>query len=214
MSKDEKPNTLKARLADLKTKPPRPDAFELSLRNALARESAMPAQTQAAWQTWVKGHPLLSGAATGLMTALFVLYVATPNMQPRTGMTPSQETKLAQEAMPNPNEQSQVTNKINGATHRVPTQGVALIKFHFSSEVAVADVNMQIELPAGLKFWSKGQELEQNAVAWQSRLKAGENTFPVAISARKEGLYQVMATAEIDGQVVQHEVVIEVFEGA
>ena len=212
MNMDRDQEAMKARLAELKVDPPHQDAFEESLRNALAQDGLETSTSTGSWQTWIKAHPLFSGAAMGLLTALLVLYVGIPQQ----GSTPTAPTH----AVPSvgPTAAKPVIEKAEGpameATHRVPTKGVALIKFHFSSEVAVADVDMQVELPAGLRFWSKGQELEQNAVAWRSGLKAGENTFPVAIFAGKTGTYQVIATAEVDGQVIQHEVVIEVVEEA
>ena len=212
MITDKDQDDIKSRLAGLKVDPPEPDAFETSLRRALAEEGLKAMPPSVGWQAWVKAHPLFSGASMGLLTALVVLYVGLPQ-QSTTSIPPIQKSAIAGLTM-NPSSGQEASHDTAAATHRVPNKGVALIKFHFSSEVAVADVDMQIELPPGLKFWSKGQELEQNAVAWRGGLKAGENTFPVAIFAGQKGTYQVIATAEVDGQRIQHEVRIEVIEDA
>src|SRR5207248_1254335 len=57
---------------------------------------------------------------------------------------------------------------------RVPASKVALIRLNFSADVAVETAQLHVELPAGLSFWSDGEELAQRALDWEQPLSAGD----------------------------------------
>ena len=209
---------LEAVLQSMKTEPPDEAAFREALQDRLLAESSLGATVRL---PWYKRHPILVGTLSGALTAAVILVVAPNFIQPPSVATPAtsslarttSQAELPTAAAPKVNPADAPKSDVE-PTHRVPSQRVALIKFHFSSEVAVTDVDMKIELPQGLKFWSQGKELVQNQVAWMSNLKQGVNTIPVAVFAAAPGRYDVIATAMVDGKPIRHTVVLEVSDEA
>ncbi|MEE2788023.1 MAG: hypothetical protein VX589_11840 [Myxococcota bacterium] len=209
---------VKAVLQSMKADPPDEDGFRDALRARLRAESSLDTPDPL---PWYKRHPIFVGMLSGALTAAMILIVAPNFVRPPTGGSPS-AAPVAQSPVSTQNSPERVAKnepkampaEVVQPTHRVPSKRVALIKFHFSSEVAVTDVDMKIELPQGLKFWSQGKELVQNQVAWMSNLKQGVNTIPVAVFAASPGRYDVIATAMVDGKPVRHTVVLEVSDEA
>jgi hypothetical protein len=96
------------------------------------------------------------------------------------------------------------------AIARVPSSKVALVKIDFVAERAVEDVQFEIMLPDGLRFFSRGQELAERTFRWNGRLLSGSNPLPIAVKGAHPGRYRVIAHAVGDGIDVTHEVVLEV----
>ena len=214
MTDDQKNLPIEAVLRSMKTPPPDDEGFRHLLRERLVQETA--AQPHRHHElSWFKRHPVIIGSLAGAFTASIILVVGFNLMEQRelSSDSPMGQAPVAQNQPPaEKNEKSTVPPP--AVTHRVPSRRVALIKFHFSSEVAVTDVDMKIELPEGLKFWSEGKELVQKQVAWMSNLNEGVNTIPVAVYALAPGRYDVVATALVDGKPVRHTVVLEVSDEA
>jgi hypothetical protein len=99
-------------------------------------------------------------------------------------------------------------------TYRVPSSKVAVIKLNFAATVDVADVDFEVELPEGLAFWSGGQKLAERVFRWPGELRAGDNLIPVVVRGERPGLYRVKARALVAGELVQHEVLLDVRGGA
>jgi hypothetical protein len=99
-------------------------------------------------------------------------------------------------------------------TYLVPSSKVAVIKLNFAASVDVADVDFEVELPEGLAFWSGGKKLAERVFRWPGELHAGDNLIPVVVRGERPGLYRVRARATVAGEIVHHEVVLDVREGA
>ena len=209
--------SIENRLKELKTPPPGADGFRDALRQRLLEDAST--QTGKLNElSWLRRHPILVGVLSGVVTAVLILFAASQFMfQSESGPPSSAQSLASIAAQEKPTNASEPKKKIiqpDKPTHRVPSRRVALIKFHFSSEVAVTDVDMRIQLPSGLKFWSQGKELVQSQVAWMSNLKPGVNTVPVAVYALAAGRYDVVATAQVEGKTIRHKVVLEVIDDA
>jgi len=95
----------------------------------------------------------------------------------------------------------------------VPVSKVAVIKLDFTTDVGVEEADFQVSLPEGLSFWADGQELPLRAFGWTQPLRAGSNVIPVAVRGHKPGRYLLTATAHARGQIIEHDVVLEVTQG-
>ena len=97
-----------------------------------------------------------------------------------------------------------------GPIARVPSAKVALVKIDFVAEKSVEDVQFEIMLPDGLRFFSSGHELAERTFRWNGKLLSGSNPLPIAVKGAHPGRYRVIAHAVGDGIDVTHEVVLEV----
>lgn len=95
----------------------------------------------------------------------------------------------------------------------VPSTKVALIRLNFHADVAVESAELHVELPPGLSFWSGGTELAQRSIAWDQPLAAGDNVIPIAVRGAQAGEYRVVATASVQGQRIEHAVLLKVIDG-
>jgi hypothetical protein len=93
---------------------------------------------------------------------------------------------------------------------RVPEAKVALVKIDFVSGKEIDDVNFEILLPDGLRFYSGGHELAERSFQWQGKLSSGSNLVPIAVKGVRPGLYHVIAHATGDNLDVSQDVVLEV----
>jgi hypothetical protein len=93
---------------------------------------------------------------------------------------------------------------------RVPETKVALVKIDFVAEHDVDDVDFEITLPDGLRFFSKGAQLAERSFRWKDSLKKGSNPIPIAVKGPKAGRYRVIAHAIGPDLDVTHEVWLEV----
>jgi hypothetical protein len=94
--------------------------------------------------------------------------------------------------------------------HRVPEAKVALVKIDFVADRDVDDVQFEITLPDGLRFFSGGQQLAERSFRWQGKLSAGSNPIPIAVKGPRAGRYRVIAHAVGPSLDITHEVVLEV----
>jgi hypothetical protein len=97
---------------------------------------------------------------------------------------------------------------------RLPADKVAVIHLTFTAEVSMDDVDFSVALPDGLSFWSDGARLADRTFSWRGRLAQGANAMPIAVRGDRPGRYRVRATARGGGHEVEHEVLLEVVEGA
>jgi hypothetical protein len=96
------------------------------------------------------------------------------------------------------------------AGFRVPEAKVALVKIDFVSGKEIDDVNFEILLPDGLRFYSGGRELAERSFQWQGKLSTGSNLVPIAVKGVKPGLYHVIAHATGENLDVSQDVILEV----
>jgi hypothetical protein len=96
------------------------------------------------------------------------------------------------------------------AVARVPEHKVALVRIDFVAERAVDDVQFEVTLPDGLRFFSGGQELAERSFRWNGKLVAGSNPIPIAVKGPRVGRFRVIAHATGAELDVTHEVVLEV----
>ncbi len=101
----------------------------------------------------------------------------------------------------------------SAVTTEVPASKVAVIKLDFSADVAVESADFEVSLPEGLAFWADGEELPQRSFKWTQALSAGENVIPIAVRGQRPGRYRVTARAQVGGEQIEHEVVLQVIEG-
>ena len=100
------------------------------------------------------------------------------------------------------------------AAYQLPAAKVALIRFSFTAEIAVEDVDFTVTVPEGLAFWSGGEKLPERTFKWRGRLAAGDNQFPIAVRGEHPGRYRVRVTADMGGERIEHDVVLDVGKGA
>lgn len=92
----------------------------------------------------------------------------------------------------------------------VPVEKVAVIRVNFSAEITIEDVQFEVTLPDGLRFWSRGERLADRSFTWRGRLSQGDNLFPIAVRGERAGRYHVKAAALVDGRRIEHDVVLDV----
>jgi hypothetical protein len=100
------------------------------------------------------------------------------------------------------------------AVVRLPADKVAVIHLTFTADVSMDEVDFSVSLPDGLCFWSDGARLADRIFSWRGRLAPGENAMPIAVRGDRPGRYRVRATARAGQHEVEHDVVLEVVEGA
>ena len=194
---------LRKMLRGLRVEPPEPEAFASRLRDGLRAAGPPHRASLLAWlrELLLERSPVFSGV-TGLLTgatafALLVMLQGVPGL-------PSARVTSVAAAAPAPEAAAE-------AVHRVPTDKIAVIRLNFNTDVAVADVTFEVRLPEGLSFWSDGKKLSDRSYRWRGNLTAGDNPLPVAVHGARPGRYRVVATADMDGNHVEHALVLEVF---
>jgi len=95
----------------------------------------------------------------------------------------------------------------------VPATQVAVVRINLSSNVAVQSAQIKVSLPDGLVFWSDGQALPQRSFEWTQPLAAGDNAIPIAVRGQQPGRYTMKVSARMDGEQVEHDVLLEVVGG-
>jgi hypothetical protein len=152
---------------------------------------------------WLRGRPWFAwpalGASCGVAAAVVIL-AAHGRFRPA---EPGPGAAAADGARAQP-----------AAPVRVPADKVAVIHLTFTAEVLLNDVDFSVTLPDGLSFWSEGVRLAERSFSWRGRLAAGENALPIAVRGDRPGRYCVKAVARASGHEVEHEVFLEVVEGA
>ncbi len=188
---------LRERLRALRDAPAPDDgtAFQAALhRRLVAAGPPEPASTWEHVQRWMRrGAPLLwpaLGVAAGVAAFLVMGEVRRPE--------PVEPPAVAEVARP-------------GTV--VPASKVAVIKFDFTTDVAVEEADFQVSLPEGLVFYADGEELPLRSFEWRQPLQSGSNVIPIAVRGSKPGRYMLTASARAGDQRIEHEVVLEVTEG-
>jgi len=106
-------------------------------------------------------------------------------------------------------ERTEDSDRLVGA-YSVPASKVAVINLNFAADVSVENVTFEVALPEGLVFWSRGEALAERTFRWPGSLTAGDNIVPIAVRGEKPGLYRVTARAEVEGEAVEHQLLLEV----
>jgi hypothetical protein len=190
-------------LKDLRVDPPGGEAFAAALHLRLAQAGAPPAPSWLArLRTALGRRPGVLWPVVGTLCGALAFVVLG---QLKRGPGPIATRGDHGEAL--------ATGEV-APTYRVPTSKVAVIKLNFAATVDVADVDFEVELPEGLAFWSGGQKLAERVFRWPGELRAGDNVIPVVVRGERPGLYRVKARALVAGELVQHEVLLDVRGGA
>jgi len=92
----------------------------------------------------------------------------------------------------------------------VPVGKVAMVQLHFAVERDVDEAEFSVFLPEGLAFFSDGEALPERSFHWSAPLARGDNRVPVAVFGAQPGKHRLAATATIAGEVVVHEIVLDV----
>src|SRR5262249_55525623 len=148
---------------------PLPDGFATGLRERLALAGPPPARFGDRLRRLLAARPIAAMSAAAAVAA-FVAVLATLELAPR---APAEA----------------------GAAHRVPKSKIALVKVDFVADAAVDDVNFEVLLPDGLRFFSGGQALAERSFQWRGKLAVGSNPIPIAVKGEHPGTYHVIAHA-------------------
>ena len=174
---------------------PLPEGFALELHAKLVAAGPPQLSWMMRLRRAIAERPLWT--TVGAATAAAALAVAVTHHLDR----PRAPLEVAA-AMPSP--------AVEAPIARVPSAKVALVKIDFVAEKSVEDVQFEIMLPDGLRFFSRGQELAERTFRWSGKLAPGSNPLPIAVKGTRPGTYRVVAHAVGDGVDVTHEVLLEV----
>ncbi len=204
-------------LAQLREEPSADDDFAARLHRRLVE--AGPPRPVGPWprlSTWLGDRPWVTGTLCGSTAgvAAFLLMSAlggTPGEAAPAAVAPQQLSQPSLAAVDTP-ECEPAAAEAHAEVFVVPAGQVAVVQLNFAVEREVDEAEFSILLPEGLAFFSEGEALSERSFHWAAPLDAGDNEVPVAIVGQKAGVHRVTATATIDGEVVVHEVVLEVRE--
>jgi|SRR5581483_1331695 len=166
---------------------PLPEGFSLELHKQLVAAGPPPRSAWARFRDALALRPFALAGASAALAA--VLAVAGTLALSHPAAAPADATPIAA---------------------RVPESKVALVKIDFVAEHDVGDVDFEITLPDGLRFFSKGTQLAERSFRWKDSLKKGSNPIPIAVKGPKAGRYRVIAHAIGPDLDVTHEVWLEV----
>jgi hypothetical protein len=199
------------------------DAFAAQLHRRLA-QAGKPREPSriAALLGFLRERPLVLGVTAGALSgvAAFVLSAAVARDGERSGRelmaaadgraTPAQST--AQVALACPEPTAPIGALASAEVFVVPVGKVAMVQLHFAVDRAVEQAEFSVLLPEGLAFFSEGRALTERAFHWQAPLAQGDNEVPIAVLGARPGKHRLAATATIAGEVVVHEIVLDVKE--
>jgi hypothetical protein len=171
-----------------------PEGFSLELRRRLVADGPPARSWLDRIREWIATWPLASMAgAAALAAILAVLFVRGGTFL--RGGTPTLQAQSARGEAP---------------LHRVPMSRIALVKVDFVADAPVEEVQFEVLLPDGLRFYSGGHELAERSFQWKGALQAGSNAIPIAVKGERPGRYRLVAHATGASLDVLHEVVLEV----
>jgi hypothetical protein len=201
------------------------DEFAARLHQRLAQVGA-PREPNlgAALLGWLRERPWLVGATAGAISgvAAFALSAAIAG-QAAHGRGPAARSPKPDDRATGPAQQvalacpepaAPVEVAATAEVFVVPVGKVAMVQLHFAVDRDVEVAEFSVLLPDGLSFFSEGQALPERAYHWEAPLARGDNTVPVAVLGAKPGRHTLAATATIAGEVVVHEIVLDVKEPA
>jgi len=172
---------------------------------------------------WLRERPWLVGATAGAVSgeAAFAISAALAGGDGRAARTaakpepplPMQPAKLAV-ACPDPTAQTATPAAIEASAEVfvVPVGKVAMVQLNFAVDRDVELAEFSVLLPEGLAFFSEGRALPEHAFHWEAPLSQGDNAVPIAVLGARPGRHRLAATATIAGEVVVHEIVLDVKE--
>jgi len=198
---------IRSKLRLLREDPP-DDGFRASLhRRLVAAGSPQPLDLPTRIWEFIYERPIFTGATVGLVTAVAVFVLLHSSMLSVASVEQSdEENRPSSSAVIEPAPKDIIV-------HRVPFEKVAVINLHFSAEVSVEDVDFKVSLPQGLSFFSQGETLPMRSFSWKAPLQRGDNPISIAVRGHRPGRYLVQASATVDGEVLMHDVVLELREG-
>ena len=173
-----------------------PEGFTRELHRKLVAAPPPKLGLRTRLERWTRLHPLSAlGLAAALSAALVMIGTGAVLWRTR-GIGPLQSGAWDTAA----------------ATPRfeVPAEKVALVKIDFASAKAIDDVDFEVLLPDGLRFYSGGRELAERTFHWRANLSAGSNVVPIAVKGARPGRYRVIAHATGADLDVSEEVILEV----
>jgi hypothetical protein len=217
-TRDDDPQ-LQALLAGLR-EDPADDGFgaRLHLRLAAAGVPPEPSARARAF-AWLRERPWLVGAVSGAASGLaaFALASALAGGAERAGSAP--RAALAPASAPAPvvcaepaaaTAATAPSASTSAEVFVVPVGKVAMVQLHFAVDRDVDEAEFSVVLPDGLAFFSEGAALPERAFHWSAPLARGDNRVPVAVIGAQPGRHRLAATATIAGEVVVHEIVLDV----
>ena len=211
MSEHDDDPQLRALLGTLRQDPP-DDGFAAQLHLRLAA-TGLPAEpgVRARFAAWASARPWLVGGLSGALAGVAAFALASA-LTPRTTSsapiaralpTSSQVASAAVACAPTGVETS-------AEVFVVPAGKVALVQLHFAVDRDIEQAEFSVLLPAGLAFFSAGETVPERSFQWSAPLARGDNRVPLALIGSQPGRHRFAATATIDGEVVVHEIVLDV----
>jgi hypothetical protein len=190
---------------------PADDGFASRLHLRLAQAGA---PAPAAWfvrvRAWPRERPmwagLLVGATSGVAAFALMSAVVSRPIPGGPADVGQQPVAVVEPARCEP----QALAHVDAEVFVVPEGKVALVQLHFAVERDVESAEFDILLPEGLAFFSDGKRLTDRSFRWVAPLTRGDNRVPIAVVGTRPGLHRLAATATIAGEVVVHEVVLDV----
>jgi hypothetical protein len=184
--------------------------------------------------SWVAARPLTVGLASGSVAGVLV-FLALAELRTEAadagGVVPGDRASAAnQDGAPASNDSNDgpaPTAGVDGACEPserglragaevfvVPAGKVAMVQLHFAVDQDVEEAEFGVLLPRGLAFFNDGEALEDRSFHWVAPLSEGDNRIPIAIVGEAPGQHRLTATATVAGEVVVHEIVLDVQEEA
>lgn len=190
------------------------DGFGARLHARLVQaEAPRPGGWVGRLREWARAHPLQAGslAGTGCGAAAFAaLLVVWPAAR---GGAPAAPEARAQRT-PHTCAAPAASALASAEVFVVPEGKVALVQLNFAVDHDVESAEFSVLLPEGLAFFSDGETLPERTFRWSAPLGHGDNRIPIAVIGTRTGRHHLTATATIAGEVVVHEVILDVREPA
>ena len=207
------------------------EGFDGRLHQRLAAAGA-PREPSAATALlgWLRERPWLLGATAGAVSgvAAFALSAALAEGELGAGRPGARAVAAGDSAklgLACPEPAAQPVGAVAGAQQAtpvgieasaevfvVPVGKVAMVQLNFAVDRDVELAEFSVLLPEGLAFFSEGQALPEHAFHWEAPLARGDNAVPIAVLGERPGRHRLAATATIAGEVVVHEIVLDVKE--
>lgn len=204
------------------------DEFAARLHQRLAQAGAPREPSRgAALLDWLRERPWAVGATAGAISgvAAFLLSAVIAGQAAGgrelaavgaklDGPAPRPTAQTPPNALAVPEPVEPVAVEATAEVFVVPVGKVAMVQLHFAVDRDVEQAEFSVLLPDGLAFFSEGAALPERVFHWEAPLARGDNTVPVAVLGAKPGRHTLAATATIAGEVVVHEIVLDVKEKA
>ncbi len=163
-----------------------PDSFHESLHIRLAQASLVAANTSHTF--WKRiAIPAVIACSLALVFSLGLFLGKASVKQP--------ENTTVEKTVPLPQEKPIVT-----AEASVKTGEPVTIRIVYNASRAIAKVRFTISLENGVKFATANTALAgTREIVWEGELSEGRNEIPVVVTAEKQGIWLVKASADYEG---------------